>query len=62
MIQINRKYIDLLPHFIQFHYLLLFIAIEDDAKKQPFEDVLEIRCSEKFRNTHKKTTVLKQFD
>ena len=62
MIQINRKYNYILPHFIQFYHLLLFIGIEDDAKEQPFEDVLEIRCSEKFRNTHKKTTVLKQLD
>ena len=29
-----------------------------DVKKQSFADSLQIRCSEKFRNIHRKTPVL----
>ena len=49
----------ILPHFIQFsEQVLLCIAARDDI--QPFEDVLQNICSQKFCNIHRKTPLLEQ--
>ena len=61
MIQINIKHTDILSQFIQFSkQMLLFIAVEDNIQKQLFADVLQNRCSWKYRNIHRKTPVLEQ--
>ena len=63
MIWINMKHNYILLHFIQFSkQMLLFIAAEDNIKKQSFTDVLQNRCFYKFRNIHRKTTVLEQLN
>ena len=59
MKRINMKLDYILPHFIQFsEQVLLCIAARDDI--QPFEDVLQNICSQKFCNIHRKTPLLEQ--